>query len=117
MVQAERRGSKALLLGILALAFAAQLPALMILGMAMSAVVHPFVAIPMLLGFVAALPLGIIAWRSGAYEIRAGASEAASAASLARGSLGGNLGRAAVALWVFLVLLAALSYGGHTYGG
>lgn len=97
-------------LGVCAFACALLSPAMFLFSVLMGYVWRLPLALLAPLSFCAALPLGLIAWRMGSRELKLHVASGLPGDPPRQASRARELGRAAVVLWVVLVLFAALTY-------
>jgi len=116
----EARGkataSTGLILGVCALASALLVPAMFVFSFSTGYAFQlqlpvPFAALGVLL-FFPSIPLGLIAWRIGARELKLHLASGVPGDPPRRAHLARELGKASIVLSVGLVLFAALTYTG-----
>ena len=107
---ASMKRSRAFTLGILAVVCLALFPVMLVCAIALHFVITIYLAMVGMLAFVASLPLAILAWRTGARDLRTETAGMSPLPGHGGASRGMRLGRAAFAIWVAFVLFAALTY-------
>jgi hypothetical protein len=111
MDQAEDvKRSRAVALGILAVACAALFPVMLGCAIALG---FGFSRVPGMIGiltFVASFPLAILAWRIGSKDLGISTAGAPSMSSRRGASLGRRLGKNTTVFWLLFALVALLTY-------